>query len=137
MAEKGSKKGLGLLIAALASIAGIALLARKAGAKVGLKIDAPSRATAGSQVPVKVTVANLGTSTQYLAITGVYDSIGLTWVSTGNETVGPGQTVSFTSSFTMPSADAKVTVFKYHRDPTAWETGWVFDETGSVIVALA
>ncbi len=102
-------------------------------ANEGLKIVVPKIALAGTQVPVEVTVTNLDTTKQYCAIVGRYDDIELPLDKSG-ETLAPDESTTFTTSFTMPKADVKITILKYHY--VKEKEGWDFDETAEVNVAL-
>ena len=67
-----------------------------------VKVEAPSSAIEGATVIVDVSVKNIGTSDQNLAVTAVFDSTSFPF-QFDYLLVSPGQTVIFRGWFTMPS----------------------------------
>ena len=97
-----------------------------------IKIAAPASAIEGETVIIDVSVKNISTVDQYIALTGIADSTALTWRFV-YFLVSPGETVVIWGKFTMPSKKVRVTVWSWHRDGSTW----VQDDTGYVDIALA
>jgi len=83
------------------------------------KIEAPSSASDGVTVIVDVSVKNIGTSDQHLAVTAVFDSTSFPF-QFDYLLVSPGQTVIFRGWFTMPSKNVRVTAWSWHWDGSDW-----------------
>ena len=84
-----------------------------------IKIDAPSSVAAGEQVIVDVSVKNISSSDQYVAVTAVYNSTSFPF-QFDYLLVSPGQTVVFRGVFTMPSENVRVTTWSWYWDGTSW-----------------
>jgi len=84
-----------------------------------IKIDAPSSAIVGATVIVDVSVKNIGTSDQNLAVTAVFDSTSFPF-QFDYLLVSPGQTVIFRGWFTMPSKSVTITVWSWYWDGSEW-----------------
>ncbi len=97
-----------------------------------IKIDTPSSASAGEQVTVDVSVKNISSSDQYMAVTGVFDSTSIPF-QFDYLLVSPQQTVIFRGSFTMPSSNVRVTVWNWYWDGSTW----VYDDQATKDIALA
>ncbi len=96
------------------------------------KVDAPSSAPAGEQVTVDVSVKNISSSDQYLAVTAVYDSTSFPF-QFDYLLVSPGQTVIFRGLFAMPSINVRVTAWSWSWDGS----NWVQDDQMTKDIALA
>ncbi|MBC8477632.1 MAG: hypothetical protein H8D49_04740 [Dehalococcoidia bacterium] len=84
-----------------------------------IKVDAPSSAIDGATVIVDVSVKNIGTSDQNLAVTAVFDSTSFPF-QFDYLLVSPGQTVIFRGSFTMPLKNVTITVWSWYWDGSEW-----------------
>ena len=84
-----------------------------------IKIDAPSNASEGEQVIVDVSVKNISGSDQYLAVTGVYDSLSIPF-QFDYLLVSPQETVIFRGWFAMPSKSVRVTAWSWYWDGSKW-----------------
>jgi hypothetical protein len=84
-----------------------------------IKIDAPSSVAAGEQVIVDVSVKNISSSDQYVAVTAVYNSTSFPF-QFDYLLVSPGQTVVFRGVFTMPSENVRVTAWSWSWDGSQW-----------------
>ena len=84
-----------------------------------IKIDAPSSVAAGEQVTVDVSVKNVSSSDQYIAVTAVYNSTSFPF-QFDYLLVSPGQTVIFRGVFTMPSENVRVTAWSWSWDGSQW-----------------
>lgn len=94
-------------------------------------ITAPSSAFQGDTVIVDVSVRNIGSIDQNIAVTGVYDSISLSWQFNYLD-FSPYETLIFRGWFTMPSKKVRVTVYSKYWDGSKW----VQDDSGYVDIAL-
>jgi len=96
-----------------------------------VEIDAPSSAAAGERVPVTIKIKNTWDYNLLIAADAIYDAIPFLhieyWVS-------PGETHSFSGSFTMP--DTGVTI---HASSSYWLFGdvWELDDEAEKDVSLA
>jgi plastocyanin len=99
-----------------------------------IKIDAPSSVAAGEQVIVDVSVKNISSSDQYVAVTAVYNSTSFPF-QFDYLLVSPGQTVVFRGVFTMPSENVRVTAWSWSWDGSQW----VQDDqmTKDIVVAVS
>jgi len=97
-----------------------------------IKIDAPSSVAAGEQVIVDVSVKNISSSDQYVAVTAVYNSTSFPF-QFDYLLVSPGQTVVFRGVFTMPSENVRVTAWSWSWDGS----NWVQDDQMTKDIALA
>jgi len=95
-------------------------------------IDAPSSAPAGEQVIVDVSVKNISSQDQYLAVTAVYDSTSFPF-QFDYLLVSPGQTVIFRGWFTMLSKNVRVTAWSWSWDGS----NWVYEDQMTKDTALA
>ena len=84
-----------------------------------IKIDAPSSTAEGATFIVDVSVKNIGTSDQNLAVTAVFDSTSFPF-QFDYLLVAPGQTVIFRGWFTMPSKDVEITAWSWYWDDSDW-----------------
>ena len=84
-----------------------------------IMIGAPSSAPAGAQVIVDVSVKNISSQDQYLAVTAVYDSTSFPF-QFDYLLVAPGQTVVFRGWFVMPSKDVRITAYSHYWDGSKW-----------------
>jgi len=84
-----------------------------------IEIDAPSSASEGDTVIVDVSVKNIGTSDQNLAVTAVFDSTSFPF-QFDYLLVSPGQTVTFRGLFTMPAQNVKITVWSWYWEGSEW-----------------
>jgi len=82
-------------------------------------ISAPASAAAGDTVIVDVSVKNVSSIDQYIAVTAGYESTGLSF-QFDYLLVSPGQTVVFRGWFTMPSKNVKVTAWSWCWDGSQW-----------------
>ncbi|MDZ4230397.1 MAG: hypothetical protein U1B77_01100 [Dehalococcoidales bacterium] len=97
-----------------------------------IAIAAPSSVPAGEQVAVDVSVKNISSSDQYIAVTAVYNSASFPF-QFDYLMVSSGQTVIFRGVFTMPSENVKVTAWSW-----SWDGGqWVQDDQMTKDIALA
>ena len=97
-----------------------------------IKIEAPSSALEGATVIVDVSVKNIASSDQYLAVTAVFDSTSFPF-QFDYLLVSPGQTVIFRGVFTMPSKNVRITVWSWY-----WDGGdWVQDDQITKDITLA
>ena len=80
-----------------------------------IAITAPSSVSAGEQVTVDVSVKNVSSSDQYIAVTAVYNSTSFPF-QFDYLLVSPGQTVTFRGVFTMPSENVRVTAWSWSWD---------------------
>jgi len=98
------------------------------------EIVAPSKATAGSTVPVTVKVKNIDTVAHQLWLIVVfYDCYGeMDSFISKYPLVSAGQTVSYSGSFTMPNCGTIIDAFTYY--PVGAE--WIFDNRRSKDVDL-
>lgn len=96
-----------------------------------IKIDAPASAPEAQTVIVDVSVKNISSIDEYIAVTGVYDSTSLAW-QFDYLLVSPGQTVIMRGNFTMPSSKVRVKVWSWYWDGSTW----VQDDSGYVDIAL-
>jgi hypothetical protein len=83
------------------------------------KIEAPSSAIEGAVVIVDVSVKNIASSDQYLAVTAVFDSTVIPF-QFDYLLVSPGQTVIFRGTFTMPSKSVTITAWSWYWDGSDW-----------------
>jgi len=97
-----------------------------------IMIDAPSSAPAGEQVIVDISVKNISSQDQYLAVTAVYDSTSFPF-QFDYLLVSPGQTVIFRGWFTMPSKNVRVTAWSWSWDGS----NWVYEDQMTKDIALA
>jgi hypothetical protein len=97
-----------------------------------IKIDAPSSVAAGEQVIVDVSVKNISSSDQYIAVTAVYNSTSFPF-QFDYLLVSSGQTVVFRGVFAMPSENARVTAWSWSWDGS----NWVQDDQMTKDIALA
>jgi len=99
-----------------------------------IKIDAPSSVAAGEQVIVDVSVKNISSSDQYIAVTAVYNSTSFPF-QFDYLLVSPGQMVIFRGVFTMPSENVRVTAWSWSWDGSQW----VQDDqmTKDIVVAVS
>jgi len=84
-----------------------------------IKIEAPTSAIEGATVIVDVSVKNIASSDQYLAVTAVFDSTSFPF-QFDYLLVSPGQTVTFRGWFTMPSKNVRVTAWSWYWDGSDW-----------------
>ena len=84
-----------------------------------IKIEVPSSAIEGATVIVDVSVKNIASSDQYLAVTAVFDSTSFPF-QFDYLLVSPGQTVIFRGSFTMPSKSVTITAWSWYWDGSDW-----------------
>ena len=84
-----------------------------------IKIDAPSSVAAGEQVIVDVSVKNVSSSDQYIAVTAVYNSTSFPF-QFDYLLVSSGQTVVFRGVFAMPSMNIRVTAWSWYWDGSKW-----------------
>ena len=84
-----------------------------------IKIEAPTSASDGVTVIVDVSVKNIGSSDQHLAVTAVFDSTSFPF-QFDYLLVSPGQTVIFRGWFTMPSKNVRVTAWSWYWDGSDW-----------------
>ena len=84
-----------------------------------IKIEAPTSAIEGATVIVDVSVKNIASSDQYLAVTAVFDSTSFPF-QFDYLLVSPGQTVIFRGWFTMPSKNIRVTAWSWYWDGSDW-----------------
>jgi len=84
-----------------------------------IKVDAPTSASAGDQVSVDVSVKNISSSDQYIAVTGAFDSTSIPF-QFDYLLVSPQETVIFHGWFTMPSKSVRVTVWSWYWDGSKW-----------------
>jgi plastocyanin len=97
-----------------------------------IAIAAPSSVSAGEQVTVDVSVKNVSSSDQYIAVTAVYNSTSFPF-QFDYLLVSPGQTVTFRGVFTMPSENVRVTAWSWYWDGSSW----VQDDQITKDIALA
>ena len=97
-----------------------------------IAIAAPSSVSASEQVTVDVSVKNVSSSDQYIAVTAVYNSTSFPF-QFDYLLVSPGQTVVFRGVFTMPSENVNVTAWSWSWDGSIW----VQDDTITKDIALA
>jgi len=97
-----------------------------------ISIAAPAEAAYGDLVNVEVGVKNLWDDYIYIAVTGSYNGVDISF-SPEYATVGPGDTYSFTSSFYMPNYGVRLHIWSFY-----W-TGeeWYADDYDYVDIALA
>ncbi|MFC1940015.1 hypothetical protein ACFLXO_04960 [Chloroflexota bacterium] len=84
-----------------------------------VKVEAPSSAIEGATVIVDVSVKNIGTSDQHIAVTAVFDSTSFPF-QFDYLLVSPGQTVIFRGWFTMPSKNVMITTWSWYWDGSEW-----------------
>jgi len=96
-----------------------------------VKIDAPASALVGDTIIVDVSVKNISSADQYIAVTAVYDSTGIPF-QFDYLLVSPGQTVIMRGNFTMPSKSVRATAWSWYWDGSQW----VLDDSGYVDIAL-
>jgi len=84
-----------------------------------IKVEAPSSAIEGATVIVDVSVKNIGTSDQHLAVTAIFDLTSFPF-QFDYLLVSPGQTVIFRGWFTMPSKDVGITAWGWYWDGNDW-----------------
>jgi hypothetical protein len=84
-----------------------------------VNLSVPSSAEAYENVLVDVSVKNLDTNYRYIAVTGTFDSSGITFTF-DYLLLEPGQTVIFRGVFTMPSKSVRVSVNSYYWDGSQW-----------------
>ena len=84
-----------------------------------IKVEAPSSAIEGATVIVDVSVKNIGTSDQNLAVTAVFDSTSFPF-QFDYLLLSPGQTVVFRGVFTMPPENVRVTAWSWSWDGSTW-----------------
>ncbi len=84
-----------------------------------IQIDAPANAAVGDTVIVDVSVKNISSVDQYIAVTAGYDSTNVPF-QFDYLLVSPGQTVIFRGWFTMPSKNVKVTAWSWYWDGSQW-----------------
>ncbi len=95
-------------------------------------LNAPSSAPAGETVIIDVSVKNVSTVDQYIAVTAVYDSTSLPF-QFDYLLVSPGQTVLMRGSFRMPAKSVKITAWSWYWDGSQW----IQDDQGTKDIALA
>ena len=97
-----------------------------------VKIDAPSSAPADQQIIVDVSVKNISTSDQYIAVTAAFYSTSIPF-QFDYLLVAPGQTVVMRGWFTMPGRSVQVKVY------SSYWTGseWAQDDEATVDISLA
>jgi hypothetical protein len=84
-----------------------------------IKIDAPASAAVGDTVIIDVSVNNISSNDQYIAVTAGYDSTSFPF-QFDYLLVSPGQTVVFRGVFTMPSENVRVTAWSWSWDGSQW-----------------
>lgn len=84
-----------------------------------IQIDAPANAAVGDTVIVDVSVKNISSIDQYIAVTAGYESTGLSF-QFDYLLVSSGQTVVFRGWLTMPSKNVKVTAWSWYWDGSQW-----------------
>ncbi|MBA7648105.1 hypothetical protein ES703_55885 [subsurface metagenome] len=126
--------GLGLGLVAALAVAGVALAA-KIGKYTQVEIVAPDSASAGEMVPVTVKVTNTWTYQFAVYVEALYNS---EWgFDTEDRWIYPGETVSFSGSFTMPNRDITIHARSYVLDgELGLPEGWHRDAEGKKSVAL-
>jgi hypothetical protein len=82
-------------------------------------IYGPAQAALGELVSIRVDVKNLASYGIYIALTGQYDGVSLSF-SPDYAGVDPGATYSFTASFTMPNKDIKLDIWSFFWTGTEW-----------------
>ena len=82
-------------------------------------ISTPASAAAGDTVIVDVSVKNISSNDQYIAVTAGYESTSIPF-QFDYLLVSPGQTVIFRGWFTMPSKNVKVTAWSWYWDGSQW-----------------
>ncbi|MBA7675318.1 hypothetical protein ES703_83548 [subsurface metagenome] len=126
--------GLGLGLAAALGIAAVAAAAR-IGKYTQVEIVVPDSASAGEMVPVTIKVTN--TWSYQFAVYGeaLYNS---EWgFDTEDRWIYPGETLSFSGSFTMPDRDITIHAYSYVLDgELGLPEGWHRDAEGKKSVAL-
>ncbi|MBA7634817.1 hypothetical protein ES703_42415 [subsurface metagenome] len=84
-------------------------------------IYGPAEALAGEQVTIQVVVKNLYSIAIYIAVTGRYDGVDITF-SPSYATVDAGETYTFTASFSMPNKDIRLDAWSFYwAEPTWYE----------------
>ena len=101
-----------------------------------IKIEAPSSAVEGATVIVDVSVKNIGTSDQYLAVTAVFDSTNIPF-QFDYLLVSPGQTVIFRGTFTMPSKNVGITAWSWYWDGSDWVQDDLYEKQISLSQAIS
>jgi len=130
--------GLGL---GLAAAVGIAVVARAAAEEAGIgkytqvEIVAPDSASAGEMVPVTVKITNTWDYQFAVYVEALYNS---EWgFESEDRWIYPGETVSFSGSFTMPDRDITIHARSYVLDgELGLPEGWHRDAEGKKSVAL-
>ena len=84
-----------------------------------IKIDAPASAAVGDTVIIDVSVKNISSNDQYIAVTAGYDSTSFPF-QFDYLLVSPGQTVIFRGWFTMPSQKVRVEAWSWYWDNNNW-----------------
>ena len=95
-------------------------------------IYGPAEAAYGDLVSVEVRVRNLHTGPIYIAVSGRYNGIDISF-SPEYASVDAGATYSFVSSFTMPNNDVRLDVWTFYWTGTEWYQ----DDHEYVAIALA
>ncbi len=96
-----------------------------------IKVETPSGANAGDTVIADVSVKNISSSDQYIAVTAVFDSTSIPF-QFDYLLVAPGQTVIFRGWFTMPSKQVRVTAWSWYWTGSAWS----LDDTAYADISL-
>jgi len=96
-----------------------------------VEIDAPSSAVAGERVPVTIKIKNTWDYNLLIAADAIYDAIPFLHMEYW---VPPGETHSFSGSFTMPSSGGTI-----HASSSYWLFGdiWKLDDEAEKDVSLA
>ncbi len=130
--------GLGLGLAAVVGIAAVARAAAEEGIGTYTQVEivAPDSAAAGETVPVTIKVTNTWTYQFAVYVEALYDS---EWgFDTEDRWIYPGETLSFSGSFTMPNRDITIHARSYVLDgELGLPEGWHRDAEGKKSVALA
>lgn len=97
-----------------------------------VEIVAPPSAVANSRVDILAKVKNLADYAIYIGATGNYDSLGIPF-SPDYAAVGTAAIQEYSSSFTMPDKDVRVTVY------SSFWTGseWFVDDAAYVDIKVA
>ena len=95
-------------------------------------IVAPSEAAPGQLVNVEARVKNLAGYAIFFSTSGKFDDA-IFYLYPEYDTVGSGETYSFSGSFTMPNKDVRVNVWSHY-----W-TGeeWLVDDEAYIEISLA
>ncbi len=84
-----------------------------------VELIAPSTAVPGDLVSVKVRIKNVFHDWLWMSVFGHFDGIDL-YFSPEDTEVGEGETVSFTSSFTMPDRGTNLNIWSFYSDGVQW-----------------